>query len=255
MKVTSSSSVARQLENQPMRVRTRMTRMSKVLAILVFIGGIAFDDLCNQWSWWIVTKNYTKQKVSDVAAWAEQQLRGERPVPKAIPVKELQPPRIVRGPISENFVVFGYHDVSPAAINSVLCGAMQGKANTFIEYAKRYNLSPAFLAGICRQESGGGNSHLALSDMQNVMGVFEPGGRVVKDFDSVEESVLYVAERLANSKLYPKGNRATVASIQTVYCPVGAKNDPKGLNKHWRSGVVRGINQILAYDQQFLAQR
>lgn len=36
----------------------------------------------------------------------------------------------------------------------------------------------------------------------------------------------------------------TLEKIQPKYCPIGASNDPKGLNKHWLSGTNRMLSEL-----------
>lgn len=36
----------------------------------------------------------------------------------------------------------------------------------------------------------------------------------------------------------------TLEKIQPKYCPIGAANDPKGLNKHWLSGTNRMLSEL-----------
>lgn len=37
----------------------------------------------------------------------------------------------------------------------------------------------------------------------------------------------------------------TLEKIQPKYCPIGAENDPKGLNKYWLSGTQRKYNELI----------
>ena len=36
----------------------------------------------------------------------------------------------------------------------------------------------------------------------------------------------------------------TIELIQPKYCPIGAANDPKGLNKYWVGGVTKYYNEL-----------
>ncbi len=51
----------------------------------------------------------------------------------------------------------------------------------------------------------------------------------------MDECIEYSAKLLAG-KIYRKN--PTIAGVQKIYCPVGAANDPKGINKYWLSGVM-----------------
>ena len=37
----------------------------------------------------------------------------------------------------------------------------------------------------------------------------------------------------------------TLEKIQPKYCPIGAANDPTGLNKYWLSGTQKKYNELI----------
>lgn len=39
----------------------------------------------------------------------------------------------------------------------------------------------------------------------------------------------------------------TLEKIQPKYCPIGAKNDPNGLNKHWLNGTNKMLDELRKY--------
>lgn len=62
-------------------------------------------------------------------------------------------------------------------------------------------------------------------------------------FDSKEEGLEYFIRNL--KKGYFDKGRNTIEDIGYKYCPVGAKNDPNGLNKNWIPKVTEYYNDYL----------
>lgn len=88
--------------------------------------------------------------------------------------------------------------------NSVL----HGKAKTFIEAGKKYNIDPRALLAIAMHESGRGISNIALKH-NNVGGVGGPGHW--KHFDSVDDCIYYMAEIL--DKRYNEDGYTTLSKL------------------------------------------
>jgi len=82
------------------------------------------------------------------------------------------------------------------------------------------------------------------------MGVSNDKGTI--DQPSAEESIMRMAASLAGAKGtsgYYK-NAKTLEDVARIYAPPGAKNDPKGLNRHWATGVGRfygNLERALGY--------
>lgn len=108
-------------------------------------------------------------------------------------------------------------------------------AEAFQKAGERYGVDPRFLAAISVQETGGGRS-AAFRRRNNAMGISGTGGP--KRFSSVEASINSMARTLANPEGYYRG-RNTISGIASVYAPIGAANDPNGLNNHWQKGVKK----------------
>jgi hypothetical protein len=73
------------------------------------------------------------------------------------------------------------------------------------------------------------------------MGVMGRGG--TRRFNSVEESIDYMARNLARRNGYYR-NASSIPQVGRVYAPIGARNDPRGLNRHWIpniSNFYRGL--------------
>lgn len=96
----------------------------------------------------------------------------------------------------------------------------------------------AWLAvAISKHETGRWTSK-AYKEYNNFGGLMTSKG--LKKFNNYEEG-LNAFVKLLKNRYYSKG-LTTIESIQKVYAPVGAKNDPKNLNSNWVSGVKSFYN-------------
>lgn len=141
--------------------------------------------------------------------------------------------------INESYNVKGKSVVLSHWLNNHLGGVLSGKGDFIIKIAKEKDICPVFLAAVAMHESANGTSKIA-KEKRNVCGIMI-SGKTFKTFDTVEDSLSYTAN-LLSGKIYK--NCKTVADIQRKYCPVGVKNDPKGLNVHWKTGVVKYMKRI-----------
>jgi peptidoglycan hydrolase-like protein with peptidoglycan-binding domain len=113
-------------------------------------------------------------------------------------------------------------------------------AQAFIDAGKKYGVDPRFLAAISMQETGGGKSS-AFRNKNNAMGISGKGGP--KRFESIGQSIDVMARTLAKPNGYYKG-KSTIAQIGKVYAPVGAANDPGGLNRHWIPNISNNFRMF-----------
>ena len=94
-------------------------------------------------------------------------------------------------------------------------------AQYFVEAEKQYGVNAIFLASIAAHESGWGRSSLAINK-NNLFGYKQAGGGgTFREFESLEECILYVAQVLKNSYLTEGGkyyNGTSVADVNVKYC-------------------------------------
>ena len=64
-----------------------------------------------------------------------------------------------------------------------------------------------------------------------------------RKYDSLESGLNHFVDLLTN--YYFAEGFDTIEKIGNKYCPVGAKNDPKGLNKNWIPSVTSIYNSYL----------
>ena len=81
----------------------------------------------------------------------------------------------------------------------------------------------------------------AFTENHNFGGIMTSKG--LKSYSTYEEGLDHFVSVLKNY-YFDKG-LTTIEQIGAKYCPVGAANDPNGLNKYWVGGVSRFYNDYL----------
>lgn len=118
-----------------------------------------------------------------------------------------------------------------------LSGKLSGTAKDFITAGQKYNLNPLFLAAIAQHETGNGSSR-AILEKNNVAGMMGRNG--LRTYATLQESIDAMASNLRRN--YLNQGLTTISQIGAKYAPVGASNDPTGLNNHWVNGVTKKLN-------------
>lgn len=119
-----------------------------------------------------------------------------------------------------------------AAIDALLGGAgspLAGEGRVFVRRAAAAGIDPRFLLAITAQESGFG-LYPPSQAIHNPFGL-GPGIR----FPSDAAAITRVARTL--SRYYVEEGRTRIATIGPKWAPIGAANDPRGLNENWVGGV------------------
>lgn len=131
-----------------------------------------------------------------------------------------------------------------ARLDRVLGGAFAGQGAAFAAAAQRHGIDPNLLAAIAMHETGNGTSR-AVRQNNNPGGLMDPrtNWSTLQRFGSLEAGIDAMARNLKRN--YIDKGLTTIPQIQQKYAPVGAANDPRGLNGHWQAGVTRFLNQIL----------
>lgn len=127
-----------------------------------------------------------------------------------------------------------------AALKSRLPTPLQKYADTFVSAGNKHGVDPRFLAAISMHETGNGTSS-AFRNKRNAMGVSNRRGPI--SFGRTEDSIDMMARTLAKPNGYYAGKN-TVGSIANTYAPVGAANDPTGLNGYWAKGVLGNMRRL-----------
>lgn len=124
-------------------------------------------------------------------------------------------------------------------INQVLDGKLNGMGEVFVRAGNRYNINPALLTAIAQHESGNGKSR-AAAEKNNVAGMMSVNG--LKSYSSIEDSIMDMARNL--SKNYLGQGLTSISRIGAKYAPIGADNDPSGLNNNWVVGVNKFFERL-----------
>jgi len=120
-----------------------------------------------------------------------------------------------------------------------LSGVLKGTGDVFSTVGTKYGIDPALLAAIAVHETGNGSSN-AVKNKNNVGGMMGKNGLMT--FNSLEEGIEKMASNLKRN--YIDKGLTTIQQIQKKYAPVGADNDPNGLNNYWVNGVTRYYNMF-----------
>ena len=121
-------------------------------------------------------------------------------------------------------------------------GALKGKAGLVVESAVKAGIDPNLFAAVIAHETGSGTSN-AIINYNNPAGIMDPKSKwtKLKKFGSLAEGLSYSANNLKRRVDQAGGDFTKLAQI---YAPVGAENDPKGLNANWTTGVSKFYNLL-----------
>lgn len=106
------------------------------------------------------------------------------------------------------------------------------------QIAEQYQIDWKMAVAIAKHETGNYTSY-AFTSLNNVGGLMYWDGTksALQSFNSLEKGIeKYISNLKYN---YYDMGLDTIEEIQRKYAPVGAANDPNGLNNYWVSGVTR----------------
>lgn len=154
-------------------------------------------------------------------------------VPTLSPLEQVTSSSNGRTPLS-------FQAISLLDMESKLSGKLSGTAKDFIAAGKKYDLNPKFLASIAQHETGNGTSR-AIHEKNNVAGMMGPNG--LRTYSTLQESIEAMASNLRRN--YLNQGLTTISQIGAKYAPVGASNDPTGLNNYWVTGVTKKMANFI----------
>ena len=122
-------------------------------------------------------------------------------------------------------------------------GEFTDKGQTFIDVAGNYGIDPVLMAAVAFHETGSGTS-AAVILKNNPGGLMDPatGSRFLYTFATIEEGIDAMGKTLHNRII--KDGLITISDLGSAYAPIGADNDPTGLNNHWVSAVTTFVAQF-----------
>ena len=127
-----------------------------------------------------------------------------------------------------------FRDVDQKKLEAALPTNAKHLASSFIDAGRKNNIDPVALVAIAKHETGNFTSS-AFKNKNNAMGISDARGPTMQK--SAEQSIEKMAYSLAKPDGHYKGKN-TLGEVANTYAPVGAKNDPTGLNSGWAKGVA-----------------
>ncbi len=115
-------------------------------------------------------------------------------------------------------------------------GAFSNKGQAFLDAAQKNNIDPVILASIAFHETGRGSSKM-VRERNNPGGLYNSRAGTFFTYPSLEEGIDAMASNLY--RLYFSQGLVTIQQIGAKYAPIGAANDPTGLNLHWVPAVTK----------------
>lgn len=108
---------------------------------------------------------------------------------------------------------------------------------------KEYGLTDeqSYLTVAISQHETGNYTSDAFKNKNNVGGVFKNGQ--LATYSSLEEGINAFINNLKKN-YFDKGLN-TIEAIGNKYCPIGASNDPKGVNVYWIPTVTKNYNKLI----------
>lgn len=118
-------------------------------------------------------------------------------------------------------------------------GKFKGMTDDFISIAEKHKIDPVIFISIAFHETGRGTSR-AVREKNNPGGIMGSGG--LWTFSTLHEGLDFMAKNLY--KLYISQGLTTIPKIGAKYAPVGASNDPQGMNKDWVPVTTQIANSL-----------
>ncbi len=146
--------------------------------------------------------------------------------------------------ISSKYNVSKRAVVPGSLLDQKLGGVLKGFGQHIVNRCRQVDICPLFVTAVLQHESDNGTSRIAR-ECHNVAGIMK--GKTPVEFDDVQSCIDYTINLLSNNS-YAGKKRTTVQAIQQRYCPIGAGNDPKGINKHWLGGVQKWMKLTFGGD-------
>lgn len=118
-------------------------------------------------------------------------------------------------------------------------GVLSDKGDTFLEIAAKQSIDPVLFAAISFNETAWGTSNAVIS-RNNPGGLMDSNGLMT--FSTLDEGLEAMGLTLHN-RIVVDG-LDTIEKLGAVYCPVGAANDPTGMNARWIPTVHSIVNKL-----------
>ena len=133
--------------------------------------------------------------------------------------------------------------LSESHLNKFLKNNLANTAKYYIQSANKYGLNPAFTVALSCQETGWGTAS-AIKSHNNPGGImdWDNNWKTLRRFNTLADGIDYVHKNLYNT--YISQGLTTIEQIGAKYAPIGAANDPSGLNSHWIPNITSVYKDI-----------
>lgn len=118
-------------------------------------------------------------------------------------------------------------------------GVLSEKGDKFLEIASKQGIDPVLFAAISFNETAWGTSNAVIS-RNNPGGLMNSSGLMT--FSSLDEGLEAMGLTLHNRIIVD--GLDTIEKLGAVYCPIGASNDPTGMNASWIPTVHSIVNKL-----------
>ena len=138
-------------------------------------------------------------------------------------------------------------------------GVLTDLVDEFYYNGLEYGIPGEFMLAVATQETEHGRSWLA-QNFNNIGGItcsnnsqFSGCGKMPNGttswqiYENLSQSVQHKAQVL--KRVYIERDLTTIGEIQNTYAPIGADNDPEGLNAYWQENVLSFMNDILSIQE------
>lgn len=134
-------------------------------------------------------------------------------------------------------------DVDTGRFNGAIgsAGVFAGHEEHFIRIAEKFSIDPVIMAAIALHETGYGTSN-AVVNKNNPGGLMNPNGSGLFVYATLEDGLESLGKTLHNRIV--KDGKNTIEKLGSVYAPVGAANDPTGLNNHWVPNITKIVQNL-----------
>ena len=135
------------------------------------------------------------------------------------------------------------NDLDRGAYEKMFKGTnLENQYDNVVAAAQKNGVPPSTMAAIMAHETGRGTSQF-VRDKNNPAGLMDPktNWRTGQSFKTIEEGVAAAGRTIGKNF---KSGGGTIPGMQKTYAPIGAANDPRGLNKDWAPGVNKLRSQL-----------
>jgi hypothetical protein len=120
-------------------------------------------------------------------------------------------------------------------------GVFSKYQSKFVQIAEKNRIDPVIMIAIAFHETGYGTSS-AVVNKNNPGGLMNPDGSGLFVFPTLNDGLESMGRTLHNRII--KDGKTTINLLGSVYAPVGAGNDPNGLNAHWVPNITKIVQDL-----------